>query len=86
MWRATDADGSLTYSFLSSLIEIMPFYVIRFLGGVLVLSGMVVMLWNLWRTAAEARAHAIQAVLVPIPEAITEPTPLQTPPPLPAKA
>ena len=37
MWRATNPDGSLTHSFLASLIAIKPFYVIRFIGGVLVL-------------------------------------------------
>ena len=33
MWRATNPDGSLTYSFLASLIAINPYYVVRFLGG-----------------------------------------------------
>ena len=33
MWRATNPDGSLTHSFLASLIAIKPFYVIRFIGG-----------------------------------------------------
>jgi cytochrome c oxidase cbb3-type subunit I len=86
MWRATNPDGSLTYSFLSSLIAIRPYYVVRFLGGVLVLSGMVVMAWNLWHTAAFARAHTIEPLLVPIPEAIPEPVSHQVPPPLPARA
>ena len=30
MWRATNPDGSLTYSFLSSLIAIKPYYVDSF--------------------------------------------------------
>jgi cytochrome c oxidase cbb3-type subunit 1 len=84
MWRQTNADGTLAYSFLESLVAFRPYYEARFFGGVLVLSGMVVMAWNLWRTAAQARASAIQAVLVPIPEGIHEPAPSQTPPPLPA--
>ena len=85
MWRETNPDGSLAHDFLASLIAIWPYYVARFLGGVLVLGGMVVMLWNLWRTAEEARTHTIEAILVPTPEAVHEPTPLQTPPPLPAQ-
>ena len=85
MWRETNPDGSLVHSFLESLVAIRPYYIARFFGGVLVLTGMVVMVWNLWRTAEEARARTIVAVLVPIPEGVHEPTPLQTPPPLPAK-
>ena len=82
----TNADGSLTYDFLSSLIAIQPYYVIRFLGGLLVLSGMVVMAWNLWHTAADARAGHIKPILIPAPEMIPEPVHDQTPEPLPAKA
>jgi len=80
MWRATGADGSLTYSFLDSLIAIKPLYIVRALGGVLVVSGMVVMAWNLWHTAADARAHLIKPIPVPIPEPVMH----QTPAPLPA--
>jgi cytochrome c oxidase cbb3-type subunit 1 len=86
MWRATEPDGTLTYSFLSSLIAVKPYYFARFCGGLLVLSGMIVMFWNLWRTAEVARTRTIEAVLIPMPEEIDEPTPLQTPPPLPAPA
>jgi cytochrome c oxidase cbb3-type subunit 1 len=80
MWRATNADGSLKYAFLDSLIAIKPMYLIRWSGGVLVLSGMVIMAWNLWYTAADARAHLIKPIPVPIPE----PEPMQVPAPLPA--
>jgi len=86
MWRETNADGSLAHDFLSSLVATQPYYLARFLGGLLVLSGMVVMAWNLWHTAADARAGHIKPILVPPPEDIPEPVPDQTPPPLPAKA
>jgi cytochrome c oxidase cbb3-type subunit 1 len=84
MWRATNADGSLTYSFLDSLIAIKPYYAIRFFGGVLVLSGMAVMAWNLWHTATNARLNLIKPILIPIPEVIPEPVERQVPAPLPA--
>ena len=67
MWRATNPDGSLAYSFLATLIAIKPLYVVRTLGGLLVLSGMVVMAWNLWHTAADARARVIKPIPVPVP-------------------
>ena len=53
---------------------------IRFFGGVLIVFGMVVMAWNLWHTAADARARLIQPIPVPIPE----PAEHQVPAPLPA--
>ncbi|GAB3789297.1 cytochrome-c oxidase, cbb3-type subunit I [Dyella agri] len=79
MWRATLPDGSLKYGFLDSLIAIKPMYLIRWLGGVLILAGMWVMAWNLWHTAADARARLIKPIPVPVPE----PEPHQIPAPLP---
>ncbi|HEX7381587.1 MAG TPA: cbb3-type cytochrome c oxidase subunit I, partial [Nevskiaceae bacterium] len=80
MWRATQPDGTLTYSFLDSLIAIKPWYVVRWGGGVLIWLGMWVMAWNMWHTATDARHRLIHPIPVPIPE----PTSLQTPAPLPA--
>ena len=56
MWRATNADGTLTYSFVESLNSTYPFYAIRFLGGVLIMVGMVVMVWNVCRTVTRPAA------------------------------
>jgi cytochrome c oxidase cbb3-type subunit I len=55
MWRATNADGTLTYSFVESLVATYPYYFVRFLGGVLVVGGMLVMAWNVWKTFQMAR-------------------------------
>jgi cytochrome c oxidase cbb3-type subunit 1 len=68
MWRATNADGSLTYSFLESLIAVKPLYVLRLIGGLLIVSGMVVMAWNMWHTAAFARAKLTEAIRIPMPQ------------------
>jgi len=46
MWRAVNADGTLAYTFVESVKAKFPYYFIRFLGGTLYLSGMVIMLWN----------------------------------------
>ncbi len=54
MWRATNANGLLTYSFIESVEASYPFYVVRFLGGVLFLAGMFVMAWNTYRTIKQA--------------------------------
>jgi len=63
MWRAVNADGTLTYSFVESVAAMHPFYIVRFLGGVFFLSGMLLMAYNLWKTIAGAKpvVHAIPA-------------------------
>ncbi|MBP8294914.1 MAG: cytochrome-c oxidase, cbb3-type subunit I [Burkholderiales bacterium] len=62
MWRATNADGTLTYSFVESVKSTYPFYAIRLVGGTMFLAGMLVMAYNVARTIAAGRA-----VEAPIP-------------------
>ncbi|WP_266097272.1 hypothetical protein [Candidatus Thiothrix anitrata] len=33
MWRAVNADGTLTYSFVQSVEATYPYYTVRLLGG-----------------------------------------------------
>jgi len=63
MWRAVNPDGTLTYSFVESVAAMHPFYIVRFLGGVFFLAGMLLMAYKLWKTIAGAQpvAHAIPA-------------------------
>jgi cytochrome c oxidase cbb3-type subunit I len=56
MWRAVNPDGTLVYSFVESVKATQPFYLIRLLGGLLYLSGMLVMVWNVAKTAARGTA------------------------------
>ncbi|HPD83713.1 MAG: cytochrome-c oxidase, cbb3-type subunit I [Alphaproteobacteria bacterium] len=50
MWRSYDSMGFLEYSFVESVMAMKPFYVIRMLGGLLYLSGALIMVYNFWRT------------------------------------
>ncbi len=50
MWRAYDELGFLQYSFVETVAAMHPFYFIRMLGGVLFLSGGLIMAYNMWRT------------------------------------
>jgi len=50
MWRAVNADGTLTYSFVESLEASKPFYIVRFIGGLFVVTGMFIMAYNCYRT------------------------------------
>jgi len=54
MWRAYTPLGFLEYSFIESVEAMHPFYVIRMLGGVLFLTGALLMVWNVWKTIASA--------------------------------
>lgn len=50
MWRSIDEDGTLSYAFIEVVMATHPFYILRFCGGILFLSGMVIMLYNLYMT------------------------------------
>ncbi len=52
MWRAVNADGTLTYSFVESVKATYPYYVIRFVGGGLYLAGMLIMFYNTMKTVS----------------------------------
>ncbi|MDO9049890.1 MAG: cytochrome-c oxidase, cbb3-type subunit I [Methylotenera sp.] len=56
MWRAINTDGTLTYTFVESVKAKYPYYIIRLLGGLLYLSGMIIMLWNVLKTATSGKA------------------------------
>ncbi len=60
MWRAVNADGTLTYTFVESVKATFPFYVLRLLGGLLYLGGMLIMLWNVLKTATAGQANTVK--------------------------
>ncbi|HKX59441.1 MAG TPA: cytochrome-c oxidase, cbb3-type subunit I, partial [Steroidobacteraceae bacterium] len=43
MWRATNDDGTLTYTFVEGLKATYPYYALRLAGGLLVLAGLLIM-------------------------------------------
>jgi len=67
MWRATNPDGTLTYAFVEGVKATYPFYAIRLVGGMLFLSGMLLMAWNTWKTALGGRL-----VDAPIPSVVRD--------------
>ncbi|RZT97973.1 cbb3-type cytochrome c oxidase subunit I [Rivibacter subsaxonicus] len=62
MWRSVNPDGTLVYSFVESVKATYPFYVVRLLGGLLYLAGMLLMAWNVVMTV-----RAGQVVREPVP-------------------
>ena len=50
MWRSYDEMGFLNYSFVETVVAMHPFYLIRATGGLLYLSGALIMVYNFYRT------------------------------------
>jgi cytochrome c oxidase cbb3-type subunit 1 len=56
MWRAVNADGTLTYTFVEGVKATFPYYLVRLVGGTLYLSGMFVMLYNVIKTIGQGKS------------------------------
>lgn len=54
MWRGLEESRLLYPDFVETVIRIKPLYWIRLLGGLLYLSGYIIMLWNLGKTIKNA--------------------------------
>ena len=63
MWRTVNADGTLAYSFVESVKVSYPFWGIRLMGGVLFLSGMLIMSYNMVKTMAGGKAEDAPVLL-----------------------
>ena len=50
MWRTYGADGYLLYSFVDTVAAKHPMYLMRGFGGLLYLSGALIMAFNIWQT------------------------------------
>jgi cytochrome c oxidase cbb3-type subunit I/II len=51
MWKQFTPDGFLQYgNFLETVVQILPMYAIRAIGGTLYLGGAILMAWNLFKT------------------------------------
>jgi cytochrome c oxidase cbb3-type subunit I len=63
MWRAANADGTLTYSFVESVKSSYPFWFIRFMGGLIYLGSMFIMAYNVFMTVRGAKV--LNAIVPP---------------------
>jgi cytochrome c oxidase cbb3-type subunit I len=64
MWRAMNADGTLAYTFVESVKAKFPYYFTRALGGFLYMSGLVIMLWNTYKTATSGKPATVEVPAV----------------------
>ena len=68
MWRAIDEGGQLQYtSFMDTVEVLQPFYWVRLFGGLLYLSGLLLMAFNFFKTATAPESEALE---VPVPDAV----------------
>jgi len=56
MLLATNPDGSLHYSFMETMIAIFPYYKLRALSGFIFLAGLLVFIYNIYKTAEKGKA------------------------------
>lgn len=61
MWRAVNSDGTLTYSFIESVVASWPMHVGRFIGGAIFLTGMFVMAYNVYMTIKREQPRDLPA-------------------------
>lgn len=63
MWRGLDENGALLYpNFVETMMRIVPMYWVRGVGGVLVLAGFVIMMYNLYKTIKAAPKETSEEV------------------------
>ncbi len=72
MWKEFTAEGILKYpNFLETVVQIIPMYQLRAFGGTLYLIGALVMVYNLWKTAAAGKLIANEETSAPALEKLT---------------
>lgn len=73
MWKEFTADGVLKYpNFLETIVQILPMYKLRVVGGTLYFIGALVMVYNLWKTAAAGRFQSEEAAEAPALEKLVQ--------------
>jgi len=65
MWQTFTPDGVLQYRFLETVTRIIPMYMLRALGGLMYLSGAIIMVYNIFKTVQKGSFIANEAATVP---------------------
>jgi len=66
MWRAVNEDGTLTYTFVETLLASHAGYIVRTIGGAFFVGGMLLMAWNTYKTVRASKpASSESAALIP---------------------
>ncbi len=65
MWKQFTAEGTLKFQFLETVTHIIPMYITRSIGGVLYLSGVFIMVYNIYKTVKAGSLVADEAAEAP---------------------
>ena len=65
MMKAFTPEGQLQYQFMDVVQTTVPFYVLRAIGGTIYLTGVILMIYNLWKTAKAGQFVAEESVEAP---------------------
>jgi len=60
MWRTFDDFGNLKYSFAETVAMVRPFYVMRAVGGLFFFSGVLIMVYNVFKTIRQGTQEAAE--------------------------
>ncbi len=60
MWLKEDANGSLSYSFVEAMNFSAPWMLVRFIGGALFVLGIILMIYNLYRTLKQPKPRSVK--------------------------
>ena len=61
-WKEFTPEGQLKYQFMETVTQLRPFYLMRGIGGVFYLTGVVMMIVNVWKTVKKGNALDNEAV------------------------
>lgn len=78
MMSAFTPEGQLQYQFIEVIQSIIPFYVLRALGGTIYLAGTILMVYNLYKTAKSGSFVKSEAMEAPALEKSTLNLPILT--------
>jgi cytochrome c oxidase cbb3-type subunit I/II len=69
MWKQFTEEGTLKFQFLETVTHIIPMYITRSIGGLLYLSGVLIMVYNIFKTVKAGSLVADEAAEAPALEA-----------------
>ena len=58
MWNAMNSDGSLTYTFMETMVEMYPYWWARAFGGIIYLVGLIIFIYNIYMTVKSGKPTA----------------------------
>jgi cytochrome c oxidase cbb3-type subunit 1 len=59
MWTAMNPDGSLTYTFMETMVEMYPYWWIRTIGGLIYMAGIIVFIYNIVMTIRNGESASL---------------------------